>query len=111
MIVLLEILKITAWAYILWMAFKNRRAISNNVLWLTITSSILMIIAGACDIANHEALRAKSSWWLIANVFIIINYITVINRSVDFHYIMKKKLTDFVDQIKSDKKDLKNDKK
>lgn len=69
-----------------------------------------MAIGSVDDIFNYDILSEKSEWWLVANLFIIINYFVILRRSWRFYGKTKKKLTDFVEQIEKDRKELTNDK-
>lgn len=104
-ILILEVLKMFAWLVIFIIAMRRRKEISVNVLWLTLISSVLMVLGSAEDIANG-ALANKSGWWLVASVVIIINYYVILRRSWRFYGKTSKQLTDFVNQIKEDTKGL-----
>ena len=106
-ILILEVLKMLVWLAIFIIAMHHRKEVSVDVLWLTIVSSILMVLGSAEDIASG-ALANKSGWWLIASVVIIINYYVILRRSWRFYGKTSKRLTDFVGKIKKDIKDLAN---
>ena len=96
-----------AWLAIFIIAMHHRKEISVDVFWLTIVSSVLMVLGSAEDIASG-ALANKSGWWLIASVVIIVNYYVILRRSWRFYGKTSKRLTDFVSQIKRDTKVLAN---
>ena len=106
-ILILEVLKMLVWLAIFIIAMHHRKEVSVDVLWLTIVSSILMVLGSAEDIASG-ALANKSGWWLIASVVIIINYYVILRRSWRFYGKTSKRLTDFVSQIEKDTRDLAN---
>lgn len=105
-LIILEIIKAIAWAVILFLAIKHRKHISVNIFWLTLISSILMLIAGIEDIINHQTLIYKSFWWFVANVFIIANYFVILRRSWRFYGNTSQKITDFVEQVERDRRKL-----
>ena len=104
---ILEGLKMLAWVVIFIIAMYHRKKISVDVLWLTIISSILMVLGSVEDIASG-AIAHASGWWLIASAVIIINYYVILRRSWRFYGKTSKRLTDFVGKIKKDTKDLVN---
>lgn len=106
-ILILEVLKMLAWLAIFIIAMHHRKEISVDVFWLTIVSSVLMVLGSAEDIASG-ALANKSGWWLIASVVIIVNYYVILRRSWRFYGKTSKRLTDFVSQIRRDTKVLAN---
>lgn len=106
-ILILEGLKMLAWVVIFIIAMYHRKKISVDVLWLTIISSILMVLGSVEDIASG-AIAYASGWWLIASAVIIINYYVILKRSWRFYGKTSKRLTDFVGKIKKDTKDLEN---
>ena len=106
-LLILEVLKMLAWVVILIIALYHRKTISVDVLWLTIISSILMVLGSVEDIASG-AIDHASGWWLLASAVVIINYYVILRRSWRFYGKTSKRLTDFVDQIEKDTKDLEN---
>lgn len=106
-ILILEVLKMLAWVVILIIAIHRRKGISVNVFWLTIVSSILMVLGSVEDIATGAVIHA-SGWWLIAGAVVIANYFVIIRRSWRFYGKTSKRMSDFVDKIEKDTKDLAN---
>ena len=107
---ILEIAKLTAWVIILCLALAHRKEISVNILWLSIISAVLMVLGSVDDILNTDVLMQKSYWWLVGNVFIIINYFVVLRRSWKFFGAHKKKLSDFLELMQEDIKEYADDK-
>ena len=106
-ILILEVLKMLAWLAIFIIAMHHRKEISVDVFWLTIVSSVLMVLGSAEDIASG-AIAYASGWWFIASAVIIVNYYVILRRSWRFYGKTSKRLTDFVSQIKRDTKVLAN---
>ena len=106
-LIILEILKTMAWAFILTLLLIKRKSIPVNTRWLGIISGVLMVLAGVQDIYSSTAVEMKSVLWLVASAFIVAFYITIINRCCknDNKHI-DKKLNEFIEKIERDKKEL-----
>lgn len=104
-ILILEIIKISAWIVILCIALCWHKKISVNIFWLTVIGAALMIIGSIHDIFRG-ALEYKSVWWLVASLFILVNYYTLLIRSKRFYAVTNEKLTNFVNRIEEDTRKL-----
>ena len=100
-ILVLELVKISAWIVMLGIALYWHKKISVNIFWLTVIGAALMIAASIHDIFRG-ALEYKSVWWLVASLFILVNYYTLLIRSKRFYDVTNEKLTNFVDRIEED---------
>lgn len=106
LLIILEVIKMLAWAYIITLFILKRKYIPINKRWIGIISSALMVLAGIQDIYNYHSLEAKSILWLVASGFIIAFYITVINKCFKNNKHLDKSMTEFMEKIERDKKTL-----
>lgn len=104
-ILVLELVKISAWMVILGIALGWHRKISVNIFWLTVIGAALMIVGSIHDIFRG-ALEYKSVWWLVASLFILINYYTLLIRSKRFYDVTNERLSNFVNRIEEDTRKL-----
>jgi len=104
-ILVLELIKISAWIVILSIALYWHRKISVNVFWLTVIGASLMIVATIHDIFRG-ALEHNSVWWLVASLFVLVHYYTLLIRSKRFYNVTNEKLTNFVNRIEEDTRNL-----
>ena len=105
-LIILEVIKMLAWAYILTLLIVKRKMIPINKRWIGLISSALMVLAGIQDIYNYHSLEVKSILWLIASGFIIAFYITVINKCCKNNKHLDKSMFEFIEKIEQDKKTL-----
>ena len=106
LLIVLEVIKMIAWAYIFTLIILKRKCIPVNKRWIGIISSALMVLAGIQDIYNYHSLETKSILWLVASAFIIAFYITVINKCCKNNKHLDKSMFEFIEKIERDKKDL-----
>lgn len=104
-ILVLELIKISAWIVILSIALYWHRKISVNVFWLTVIGAALMIVASVHDLFRG-ALEHNSVWWLVASLFVLVHYYTLLIRSKRFYNVTNEKLTNFVNRIEEDTRKL-----
>ena len=106
LLIVLEVIKMIAWAYIFTLIILKRKCIPVNKRWIGIISSALMVLAGIQDIYNYHSLETKSILWLVASAFIIAFYITVINKCCKNNKHLDKSMFEFIEKIERDKKTL-----
>ena len=106
LLIILEVIKMLAWAYILTLFIVRRKYMPINKRWTGIISSTLMAVAGIQDIYNYHSLEVKSILWLVASGFIIAFYITVINKCCKNNKPLDKSMFEFIEKIEQDKKTL-----
>ena len=105
-LIILEVIKMLAWAYILTVLIVKRKMIPINKRWIGIISSALMVLAGIQDIYNYHSLETKSILWLIASGFLIALYITVVNKCCQSNKHLDRSIHEFIEKIEQDKKTL-----
>ena len=94
-----ESIKVLIWIALLIAILIKRKQLSIGLFWSMATSSLLMALAGVQDIINWEHLEDKSGWWLVANIFIMIAYYTIIKNSCLFYQEMKQNIDTFLDNL------------
>ena len=104
--IILEVVKTLGWSIILIIVLFRRKELTINVYWLSLISSLLMVVAGIEDITNYAHLMDKSIWWLFANIFILANYFIVIRGCCSFYSETQQRLDDFIKKVEKDKKEL-----
>ena len=105
-LIVFEIFKTIAWAYILTLIILKRKYIPVNKKWIGIISSALMVLAGIQDVYNYHSLEIKSILWFVASLFIIMFYVTVIRSCCINHSNLNKTMNEFIEKIERDKKEL-----
>lgn len=68
-----------------------------------------MTLGGISDIINPNYLQVKSLWWFVGNLFSIACYYVVLRRSWKFYNVTKRRLTDFVEHIEKDMRDIQDE--
>ena len=115
MYVIFEVIKVVAWVIMLALVVNKRHKMSIGLFWTSSVSSLLMAMAGVQDIIHYEHLADKSGWWLVANIFILATYYTMVKNSCRFYDEMKIDIDNFQNEFerkrKEDLKKLKQDKK
>ena len=105
-LIILEVIKMLAWAYILTLLIVKRKYIPINKRWIGLISSALMVLASIQDIYNYHSLEVKSILWLVASGFIIAFYITVVNKCCQSNKHLDRSINEFIEKIEQDKKTL-----
>ena len=105
-LIILEVIKMLAWAYILTLFIVKRKMIPINKRWIGVISSALMVMASIQDIYNYQPVEVKSILWLVASAFMIAFYITVLNKCCMNNKHLDKSMFEFIEKIEQDKKTL-----
>ena len=106
LLIVLEVIKMIAWAYIFTLIILKRKCIPVNKRWTGIISSALMVVAGIQDVYNYQPVEVKSILWLVASAFTIAFYVTVINKCCKNNKHLDKSMNEFIKKIEQDKKTL-----
>ena len=104
LLIVLEAIKIIAWAYIFTLIILKRKCIPVNKRWIGIISSALMVVAGIMEVSGYLSAEVKSIIWLAASAFTIAFYVTVINKCCNDNKPLDKSMFEFIEKIEQDKK-------
>ena len=115
MYVIFEVIKVVAWVIMLSLVVNKRHKMPIGLFWTSSVSSLLMAMAGVQSIIHYEYLIDKWGWWLVANIFVLATYYTMVKNSCRFHDKMKIDIDNFLNEFerkrKDDLKNLEQDKK
>ena len=104
--IILESIKTLAWALILIIVLIKREKLTVNTFWLSLISSILMVVAGVQDLINYSHLQDKSVWWFVASLFILANYFIIIRGCCRFYNETNQRLDNFINRVEEDRQEL-----